>query len=154
MWHLRFCFYYPYFLWLRSRTYAYGKPLSHFFHYPILSPTNLFYHLDNIGLSKRTHIIVRWSRFITLTHIIEFSKPGLWTHKVSLLNKYDIDKQGLSTDTVDHQNNPHYQICRKLCDTDKVGYILIKWDYQLIMLVYRPIIYSCPSKWSRISPGR
>ena len=38
---------------------GYGKPLSHLFDKPILSPINLLYHFDDIGLSKITHIIGR-----------------------------------------------------------------------------------------------
>ena len=36
---------------------------------------NLFYHFNNIGLSKIIHIIDRQSRFIALRHIIKFDKP-------------------------------------------------------------------------------
>ena len=39
-----------------------GKPLPLLFDEPILSPINLMYHFDNMGLSKITYILIWCSK--------------------------------------------------------------------------------------------
>ena len=51
---------------------------------------NLLYHFDNTRLWKIAHIINQLSRFIALTHIIEFNTLGLSIDAVGLSNNCDI----------------------------------------------------------------